>query len=125
MSVKLASQYKISINNEDKIYLLRHLQAIESVEIVTNDNPESLGEEELSLKNELLDKLDRIDKSIDIFLKINPIKKNILSGLLDFRVKIKEEEFKKISSNQDDIISEVDYINKISEEKEDLYLRNR
>jgi len=58
-------------------------------------------------------------------LNINPIKKSIFAGLLDSRISITESEFKRLSANQDDIITEVDSINQMSEEKEHLCLRNR
>ncbi len=120
MGVKASKLIQITVNNNDRLTLLSYLQKNAIGQIIEKIETTPLDKDSIELQQDLLEKLDIINKTIDIYKIYQPTKKSIWDNFIDNKIPITENILHHYEDNMIDIIAKAVIINDIAERKDDL-----
>lgn len=123
MGVKASKLIQITVPNTIQVELLSYIQIHQVGEIIEKVERTPLAKKHSKKQQELLEKLDIINKALDVYKAYNPTKKSFLSAFLDNRFTITENIFNHYNQEQELIINKAKEIVEKAELKDDLSAR--
>lgn len=123
MGVKASKLIQITVPNTVQVELLSYIQTHQVGEIVEKVERTPLAKKHSRRQQELLEKLDIINKALDVYKAYNPAKKSLASAFIDDRFAITENIFNHYNQEQELIITKATEIAEKAELKDDLTAR--
>lgn len=123
MGVKASKLIQITVPNTVQVELLSYIQTHQVGEIVEKVERTPLAKKHSRRQQELLEKLDIINKALDVYKAYNPAKKSLASAFIDDRFAITENIFNHYNQEQELIITKATEIVEKAELKDDLTAR--
>lgn len=123
MSVQASKLIQITVPNNQQLELLSYIQKHQIGEIVEKIERTPLAKKYHTRQEDLLEKLDIVNKALDVYKAYHPAKKSVLSAILDDRFVITEDIFEHYTKEQDAIITKAQEIVEKAELKDDLTTR--
>jgi len=123
MGVKASKLIQITVPNTKQLDLLTFIQKHQVGEIVEKVERTPLAKQYSKKQQELLEKLDIINKALDVYKTYNPAKKSFASSFLDTRFVITENIFNHYVQEQELIVEKAREIVEKAELKDDLLSR--
>ena len=123
MSVQASKLIQITVPNNKQFELLSYIQKNQIGEIIEKVERTPLSKKYHSIQEDLLEKLDIVNKALDVYKDYHPEKKSMLSSILDDRFLITEDIFEHYTKEQDAIITKAQDIVEKAELKDDLIAR--
>jgi V/A-type H+/Na+-transporting ATPase subunit I len=123
MGVKASKLIQITVPNTVQVELLSYIQTHQVGEIVEKVERTPLAKKHSRRQQELLEKLDIINKALDVYKAYNPAKKSLASAFIDDRFAITENILNHYNQEQELIITKATEIVEKAELKDDLTAR--
>jgi V/A-type H+/Na+-transporting ATPase subunit I len=123
MGVQASKLIQITIPNTKKLSLLSYIQKSQIGQIIEKIENTPLDSQSTTKQQDLLEKLDIINKALDVYKIYNPQKKSVLTSLIDNRFSITEQIFEHYDKEQDIIIAKAKEIVEKAELKDNLVSR--
>ena len=120
MGVQASKLIQITVPHKKQLPLLAYIQKNTIGQIVEKIENIPLDKKTLAHQQELLEKLDIINRALDIYKQYHPHNKSILGSILDTRFPITEKIFQHYDDEQDTIIEKATAICEKIEQKDDL-----
>lgn len=120
MGVQASKLIQITVPQKKQLPLLAYIQKNTIGQIVEKIENIPLDHKTLAHQQELLEKLDIINRTLDVYKQYHPSKKNLLISILDTRFPITEKIFQHYDDEQDTIIKKAAAICEKAEQKDDL-----
>jgi V/A-type H+-transporting ATPase subunit I len=120
MGVKASKLIQITVKNNKRLPLLAYIQKTSIGQIIERVETTPLDIDAIELQQELLEKLDIVNKTIDIYKGYQPSKPSLLDNFIDGRIAITEKILHHYEENIDEIIEKAIFISDIAEQKDEL-----
>lgn len=120
MGVQASKLIQITVPHKKQLPLLAYIQKNTIGQIVEKIENIPLDKKTLAHQQELLEKLDIINRTLDIYKQYHPHKKDFFESILDTRFPITEKLFQYYDDEQDTIIEKATIICEKAEQKDDL-----
>jgi|LakMenE01Jun11ns_1017448.scaffolds.fasta_scaffold9949857_3 vacuolar-type H+-ATPase subunit I/STV1 len=123
MGVKASKLIQITVPNNTQLNLLAYIQKRQVGEIIEKLERTPLAKNYLHKQEDLLENLDIVNKSLDIYKGYHTVKKSMFSAVLDDRFLITEDIFEHYNTEQGEIIKKAQEIVEKAGLKDDLTTR--
>lgn len=123
MGVKASKLIQITVPNNTQLNLLAYIQKRQVGEIIEKLERTPLAKNYLHKQEDLLENLDIVNKSLDIYKGYHTVKKPMFSAVLDDRFLITEDIFEHYNTEQGEIIKKAQEIVEKAGLKDDLTTR--
>jgi V/A-type H+-transporting ATPase subunit I len=123
MGVQASKLIQITVPNNTQLNLLAYIQKRQVGEIIEKLERTPLAKNYLHKQEDLLENLDIVNKSLDIYKGYHTVKKSMFSAVLDDRFLITEDIFEHYNTEQGEIIKKAQEIVEKAGLKDDLTTR--